>query len=87
MAMDRRALSAFRGGEAAMIFQEPLLALDPVYTLGDQIEETIRRHEPVGRAEARARALALFERVRIPQPNRGWTPTRTRCRAACASGR
>jgi peptide/nickel transport system ATP-binding protein len=66
MAMDGRALSGFRGGEAAMIFQEPLLALDPVYTLGDQIVETIRRHEPVSRAEARARALELFERVRIP---------------------
>jgi peptide/nickel transport system ATP-binding protein len=70
MAMDRRALSAFRGGETAMIFQEPLLALDPVYTLGRQIEEVILRHEPVGRAEARARALALFERVRIPSAAR-----------------
>ena len=66
MAMDRRTLSGFRGADAAMIFQEPLLALDPVYTLGDQIIETIRRHEPVTRDAARARALELFERVRIP---------------------
>ena len=66
MAMDRRALSGFRGADAAMIFQEPLLALDPVYTLGDQIIETIRRHEPITRDAARARALELFERVRIP---------------------
>ena len=66
MAMDRRTLSACRGADAAMIFQEPLLALAPVYTLGDQIIETIRRHEPVTRDAARARALELFERVRIP---------------------
>ena len=70
MKMSTRRLSQFRGADAAMIFQEPLLALDPVYTLGDQIVETIRRHEPVGRAEARARALELFERVRIPSAAR-----------------
>lgn len=66
MGMNARQLSAYRGGEAAMIFQEPLLALDPVYRLGDQIVESIRRHENVSREAARARALDLFERVRIP---------------------
>ncbi len=66
MGLNTRALSAFRGAEAAMIFQEPLLALDPVYTLGDQIVETIRRHEPISKEAARARALDLFDRVRIP---------------------
>ena len=70
MAMSQRQLSRFRGDEAAMIFQEPLLALDPVYTLGDQIVETIRRHEPISRSDARARALELFERVRIPSAAR-----------------
>ncbi len=70
MGMSQRQLSRFRGDEAAMIFQEPLLALDPVYTLGDQIVETIRRHEDVSRSEARARALELFERVRIPSAAR-----------------
>ncbi|WP_439560402.1 ABC transporter ATP-binding protein [Roseinatronobacter sp.] len=64
--MTPREMSALRGAQAAMIFQEPLLALDPVYSLGDQIVETIRRHEPVSREAARARALELFERVRIP---------------------
>ena len=68
LAMERRALADYRGGTVSMIFQEPLLALDPVYTVGTQIIEAIRRHEPVSRAEARARALALFERVRIPSP-------------------
>ncbi len=70
MKLGARRLARFRGAEVAMIFQEPLLALDPVYTLGAQITESIRRHEPVSRAEARARALQLFERVRIPSPER-----------------
>ena len=70
LAMGARELGAFRGGEAAMIFQEPLLALDPVYTVGAQIIEAIRRHRPVSAAEARARTLALFQRVRIPSPER-----------------
>jgi peptide/nickel transport system ATP-binding protein len=64
------ALSAFRGKIVSMIFQEPMLAMDPVYTVGQQIIEAIRRHEPISKAEARQRALALFERVRIPSPDR-----------------
>ena len=63
-------LADFRGKTAAMIFQEPLLALDPVYSLGAQITESIRRHENVTQAAARQRALELFERVRIPSPER-----------------
>lgn len=63
-------LADFRGKTAAMIFQEPLLALDPVYTLGAQIIESIRRHESATQAEAHKRALELFERVRIPSPRR-----------------
>lgn len=70
MGLSRRELSDYRGGEVAMIFQEPLLALDPVFTLGDQIVEAILRHERVSKAAARARALDLFERVRIPSPER-----------------
>jgi len=68
LAMTQRELSDFRGKVASMIFQEPLLALDPVYSVGAQIVESIRRHESVTQAEAQQRALALFERVRIPSP-------------------
>ncbi|HEX2013281.1 MAG TPA: ABC transporter ATP-binding protein [Roseateles sp.] len=71
LALNARELADYRGKVCSMIFQEPLLALDPVYTVGAQIVEAIRRHEPgAGAAEARARALALFERVRIPSPER-----------------
>ena len=70
MALSRRELAAFRGKTVSMIFQEPLLALDPVYTVGRQITEAIRVHERVSEADARARALGLFERVRIPSPER-----------------
>lgn len=65
-----RALADYRGRMASMIFQEPLLALDPVYTVGAQITEAIRRHEPVSSAEAYARALALLQKVKIPSPER-----------------
>jgi peptide/nickel transport system ATP-binding protein len=87
LAMSARALADYRGGVVSMIFQEPLLALDPVYTVGQQIVESIRRHERVSAAEARARALALFERVKSPRRRGGSTPIRTSSRAACASAR
>ncbi len=70
MGLSPRALADFRGRTVSMIFQEPRLALDPVYTLGDQIVEAVRRHRGGTRAEARARALDLFDRVRIPSAPR-----------------
>ncbi|QND46374.1 ABC transporter ATP-binding protein (plasmid) [Rhizobium lusitanum] len=69
-ALSKKELGSLRGPIVSMVFQEPRLALDPVYTLGQQIEETIRRHENVSRQEASARALALFQKVRIPSPER-----------------
>jgi peptide/nickel transport system ATP-binding protein len=64
------ALSRFRGKTVSMIFQEPMLALDPVYTVGQQIVEAILSHENLTKGAARKRALELFERVRIPSPER-----------------
>jgi len=68
--MSPSALSDLRGSRIAMIFQEPATAFDPVYTVGRQIVETIRRHEPVSEVEAASRARELFERVQIPSPER-----------------
>lgn len=66
LALDSAGLGRLRGGTVAMIFQEPMTALDPVYTIGDQIVETIRRHKGGTKTEARARALELLELVKIP---------------------
>ena len=70
LAMPARELRDLRGGLVSMIFQEPMTALDPVYTVGQQIGETLRRHTGISRAAARARALELLELVRIPSPER-----------------
>jgi peptide/nickel transport system ATP-binding protein len=70
LAMTRGQLNRLRGGRVAMIFQEPLLALDPVYTVGQQIVEAIRAHRAMSRGEARAEALRLLQSVRIPSPER-----------------
>lgn len=70
LALDARRLSRLRGGTVAMVFQEPLLALDPVYTIGQQIVECIRAHARVSAAAAREQALRALEAVRIPSPER-----------------
>ena len=59
-----------RGAGIAMVFQDPLTALNPVFTIGAQIVEVIRAHRPVGAREAREQAIALLERVHIPDPAR-----------------
>ena len=69
-AMSERQLADFRGSEVAMIFQEPMTALDPVFTIGQQIAEAVRRHEGVSRQAAMDRALELLELVHIPSAKR-----------------
>ncbi len=63
-----RAMRSIRGREIALISQDPMTALTPVYTIGDQIAEQIRAHERVARAEARRRAVALLGEVGLPAP-------------------
>jgi peptide/nickel transport system ATP-binding protein len=70
MGLDRRALGDLRGAEVAMIFQEPMTAFDPVFTIGTQIIETIKRHDGLSHGDARRRALELLEMVQIPSPVR-----------------
>ncbi|MCV7089533.1 ABC transporter ATP-binding protein [Mycobacterium interjectum] len=65
------AMSRFRGKAVGMVFQDPMSALTPVYTVGDQIAEAIEVHQPrVGRKAARRRAVELLELVGISQPER-----------------
>jgi peptide/nickel transport system ATP-binding protein len=73
MALTERQLTDIRGAKIAMIFQEPMTALDPVYTVGEQIAETVMRHEGCSRRTALDRALDLLKRVKVPSPERRLT--------------
>ncbi|WP_328702934.1 ABC transporter ATP-binding protein [Arenibaculum pallidiluteum] len=64
------AMNATRGDEIAMIFQEPMTSLNPVFTIGDQIAEAVMLHQGLSRREARAEALAMLQKVRIPEARR-----------------
>ncbi|MDQ0470820.1 dipeptide ABC transporter ATP-binding protein [Labrys wisconsinensis] len=64
--LDDRQMQAVRGARIGMIFQEPMTALNPAMRIGDQIAEGLLAHRPVDRAAARAEALRLIDRVRIP---------------------
>src|SRR5690606_306732 len=66
----RRELAELRGGRASMVMQDPKFSLNPVMTVGRQIEEGLRLHKRVGRSEQRRRALAALEAVRIRDPLR-----------------
>ena len=63
--LDDTALCALRGNRIAMIFQEPMTALNPLHTIADQVAEPLRRHRRMGRAQARAEALRLLDRVQL----------------------
>jgi oligopeptide/dipeptide ABC transporter ATP-binding protein len=65
LAARAREISAVRGRVAAMVFQDPMTSLDPVFTIGHQIAETITAHRPVSKDEALQRAVALLKRVEI----------------------
>jgi peptide/nickel transport system ATP-binding protein len=69
-AMNEGQLQDFRGSTVAMIFREPMTALDPVFTIGTQIAETVCRHERISRSAGMARALELLELVQIPSAKR-----------------
>ncbi|MGB6009264.1 ABC transporter ATP-binding protein [Castellaniella sp.] len=68
--MSAAELSRMRGNKISMIFQEPMTALNPVYTVGDQISEPLRRHQGLSRERARAKALEILQSVGIPAPER-----------------
>ncbi len=67
---DKDTLRAMRGNDVAMIFQDPLTALHPFYSIGKQIAEAVRMHNDVSRADARRRAVEMLDRVGIPQASR-----------------
>lgn len=68
LGLNEAELEALRGDDIAMIFQEPMTSLNPVFTIGDQITEVVHLHRKVDREAANARALELLQRVGIPAP-------------------
>lgn len=68
--MTPRQLNRIRGQDIGTVFQDPLASLNPAYTVGEQVCEAVRTHLGVSRRAARERARYLFDRVRIPQPDR-----------------
>ena len=70
LTLDEQAMQKVRGAEIALVFQEPMTALNPVFTIGNQIEETLMVHGIARGRAARARAVELLEAVSIPEPHR-----------------
>ncbi|MFD0911401.1 ABC transporter ATP-binding protein [Ruegeria arenilitoris] len=67
---DQDLMKQIRGNEIGMIFQEPMTALNPVFTVGRQLTEGLRIHKDMSKSQAEARALELLKQVRIPEPER-----------------
>ena len=63
-------MRGFRGNEIAMIFQEPMTSLNPVFTCGDQVMEALILHQNMNKSEARQRTLELFKEVELPRPDK-----------------
>ena len=74
-----------RGREIGAIFQDPLTSLNPLYTVGQQLVETITTHLNMSASRARTRAIELLASTGIPAPRRASITIRTSSRAACAS--
>ncbi len=70
LALPQREMRKVRGNDIAMIFQEPMTSLNPVFTVGDQIAEAVRLHRGASRAEARARAIDMLRQVGLPDPDK-----------------
>ena len=80
-------LRTIRGNDIAMIFQDPLSALHPLYKVGRQLSEAVRAHREVSKAQARERAVELLGLWEYPIPLDASTPTRMSSPAACANAR
>ncbi len=72
LTLKEEAMRGYRGNELAMIFQEPMTSLNPVYTCGDQVMEAILTHQNVSKSAAKNQTISLFEKVKLPDPERAF---------------
>ena len=70
LSISEEEMRTFRGNDIAMIFQEPMTSLNPVFTCGDQVVEAIMLHQNVNKKEAKEITISLFEEVQLPDPER-----------------
>jgi peptide/nickel transport system ATP-binding protein len=70
LSLEEKEMEKVRGNDIAMIFQEPMTSLNPVFTIGDQIMEAVILHQRLDKAEARKKAVEMLDRVRIPSPEK-----------------
>ncbi len=68
--VSEKEMRSYRGNDIAMIFQEPMTSLNPVYTCGNQVMEAIRLHQKISNKDAKKRVIELFEEVQLPDPAR-----------------
>lgn len=68
LSLSERAMTSYRGKQISMIFQEPMVSLNPLYTIGNQMTEVLLRHEKISRKEARQKAVEMLRTVEIPSP-------------------
>ena len=83
--MSKDQLNSIRGSKITMIFQEPMTSLDPLYTIGNQLIEPIKRHSNLDHIAARNRALEMLELVKIKEPERRMRSIRMKCPAGNAN--
>ena len=72
LTLSEKEMEKYRGNELAMIFQEPMTSLNPVYTCGAQVLEAIVTHQNISTSEAKKKTIALFEKVQLPDPERAF---------------
>ena len=70
ISLSEKEMRTFRGNELAMIFQEPMTSLNPVFTCGDQVLEAIMLHQNISKDDAKKLTISLFEKVQLPDPER-----------------
>jgi peptide/nickel transport system ATP-binding protein len=72
LSVSARRIRAIRGGRISMVFQEPMSSLSPLHTIGAQVSEAVRLHQPQSGADVKARCLEIFADVGFPDPERAW---------------